>query len=126
MAKKNKKKKKAEEPDLLKPINIFELGGDKDPCFGKGYDLTTDECKRCGDSELCAIAMAQKLNVDRKVIESETEFKDISEDNPELTKFIRARIKKDYKLSKIKRLAVKKLGADPEEVKSIYKSLNKK
>ena len=121
---KRKKKEKAE-VDLLKPINIFELGGDADPCFGKQYDLSTDECKRCGDSELCAIATAQKLNGVRKKIEEHTEFKDIGNNtgDEKLKKFIKSRMTKDYKLSRIKKLAAKKLGAKPEDVKAIYKSL---
>ena len=122
MAKK-KKKEKAEEPDLLKPLNIYELGGDMDPCFGKQYDLSTDECQRCGDSELCAIATSQKLNGVRAKIEENTEFKDIAGGGDELTKFVQARMDKGLPLKRIKKIAAKKLDADPKEVKAIYKSL---
>lgn len=123
--KKKKDKKKLKEPDFLKPINVFELGTDMDPCFAKGYDLTTPECQRCGDSELCAIATAQKLNGVRKQIEKEKEFKDIGNkvESKALVSFIKKRIKKEYKLSRIRKLAIKKFGATPEEIKTIYKSL---
>ena len=54
MAKKNKL------PDIkgaqvLVPTNVSEIIGTRDDCFGKEYDLSTSECKRCGDSELCAV-----------------------------------------------------------------------
>ena len=124
MAKK-KKNKKAEEVNLLKPVNIYELGTDKDPCFGKHYDLTTDECKRCGDSELCAIATSQKLNGVREKIEKENEFKDIGNTATEdkLTRYIQKRKNKEYDLKRIIKLASKKFGADKKKIKSIYKSL---
>lgn len=120
-----KKKEKQEEPDLLKPLDIFELGGDKDPCFGKLYDLTTDECKRCGDSELCAIATAQNMKAVRGKIEKVTEFKDINNEigDNKLRKFIERRKDKGYSLARIKKLAIKKLGADSKQIKEIYKSL---
>ena len=58
MAKKNKL------PDIkgaqvLVPTNVSEIIGTRDDCFGKEYDLSTSECKRCGDSELCAVCFAQ-------------------------------------------------------------------
>lgn len=130
MAKGKKKEKKTVKPEInfLRPIPIYELGGENDPCFGKQYDLTTDECKRCGDSELCAIASAQKLNLVRQQIELKQEFKDINNvvktANPkELKSFITSRHKKGYTLKRITKLAIKKFKANKTEIKAIYKSI---
>ena len=70
MAKKNKL------PDIkgaqvLVPTNVSEIIGTRDDCFGKEYDLSTSECKRCGDSELCAVCFAQFMNKTRKQVEEE-------------------------------------------------------
>jgi len=51
---------------FLKPILIYDLGDEeKDPCFGKHYDLTEIECQACGDKEFCAVVTAQRLKVKR-------------------------------------------------------------
>ena len=68
------KKKKPTLPDLSKVdpldvIDVTQLGSSTDPCFGKGYNLSTKECKLCGDSELCALKMAQVLKITRKELE---------------------------------------------------------
>ena len=73
---KDKKKKKRDLPDISKvdplvPIDIDSIGSNGDPCFGKGYDLTTNECKMCGDSELCCIKFAAALGKTRKELEKE-------------------------------------------------------
>ena len=53
--------------DPLQVIDVTKLGNvDTDPCFGKSYDLSTKECKLCGDSELCAFKMSQTLKVEQK------------------------------------------------------------
>ena len=44
------KKEKKNLPVLSKqsplvPVDVTQLGGNGDPCFGKGYDLSTKECK---------------------------------------------------------------------------------
>ena len=79
MSKKRKTRNKVKltDKEMLKPIDIELFGSDDDPCFGKLYKLSTPECKRCGDSEICATVMAQRLNVKRKGIESKNRFKDI-------------------------------------------------
>jgi hypothetical protein len=64
----------------LKPIDLSILGTDDDPCFGKLYNLSEDECQRCGDSEFCAIKMAQTQKVKRTEIESTQRFLDIEEE----------------------------------------------
>ena len=54
MAKKKKQLPDLSKQDILTPIDVSTLGTNGDPCFGIGYDLSTKECKLCGDSELCA------------------------------------------------------------------------
>ena len=63
---------------ILKPVDISSLGNlDTDPCFGKEYDLSTKECKMCGDSELCCIKFADKVGKTRKQLEKENQYKDL-------------------------------------------------
>ena len=66
MAKKKQTLPDIKNQDPLEPINIAELGSNSDPCFGIGYDLSTKECKLCGDSELCAFKMSQNMNITRE------------------------------------------------------------
>lgn len=63
MAKKQKQKEliKLEDTDILKPIDISQIGSNGDPCFGKEYNLSTKECKMCGDSELCCIKFVELM-----------------------------------------------------------------
>lgn len=65
------------ETPILKPIDIESIGSNGDPCFGEAYDLSTQECRSCGDSELCCIKFAAKLGKTRKQLESENEYKDL-------------------------------------------------
>jgi len=68
---------KLSEEEMLKPLDIEKFGSDSDPCFGKLYSLSSSECKRCGDSEICGSVFAQRLNGKREIIESGKRFKDI-------------------------------------------------
>lgn len=82
MAKKKKDKlkevrKELETGDIFEPIDITKLGSGNDPCFGKNYDLSTKECKMCGDSELCCIKFTALMGKTRKELEAETKFKDL-------------------------------------------------
>jgi hypothetical protein len=107
--------------EMLKPLNIEAFGSDKDPCFGKLYNLTTPECKRCGDSEICAIVFAQKMNVKREKVEGENRFKDLELDTPvkDIEEYIKMLKKKGYKESKIIRLAKKKFNISRQSIKEI-------
>lgn len=82
--------------DLMKPITIDQLGTEDDPCFGKLYDITTSECQRCGDCELCSIVMGQKNHLAREKEHKKGSFKDLEEipvvDKKEIQKKIRARV----------------------------------
>lgn len=119
-----KKKTQNQGLDLLTPIDVTKLGTELDPCFGKHYDLTTEECRRCGDSELCAIAMGKKLNVIRTKVESEGRFKDMEEpDTMTIKKYIKLKKKKGLTKIKIIRLTKKKFGISKELARDIYKSI---
>ena len=82
MAKKIKREKRK---IAIKQVNLFEaidtdkFGTEDDPCFGKHFDPKEDECKICGDCEICSIIMGQKLHLQRAAIEQEQQFKDLSE-----------------------------------------------
>lgn len=107
--------------ELLKPINIELFGSDNDPCFGKLYDLGTPECKRCGDSEICATVVSQKLNVKRKTIETENRFKDIELDR---IKYIKKKLGKIPKI-RIKKMTAKKFNISKKEVSKLLKIILK-
>ena len=77
-----RKERDSKVPDkvFLEPIpDITIYGSDEDPCFGKLYSLAAQECRICGDIELCAIAFAQKQSVRRLEVEAESNFKDLQE-----------------------------------------------
>lgn len=129
MAKKSKKTDlMLSEMDPLTPItNIDNLGSDKDPCFAKEYDLTTNECKLCGDSELCAICFAQKLNKTRAEIEKESHFKDMEKllDVQGIKKYMRSLIRKELSRKEVISKAIDKFDITKKDARSIYKSLKK-
>lgn len=76
MTKKNKLIKLEDTP-ILKPVDIDSIGSSDDPCFGKAYDLSTQECRSCGDSELCCIKFAEMMGKTRKELEEENQYKDM-------------------------------------------------
>ena len=77
MAKKNKNNlPDIRKQDPLVPIDVTNLGNGND-CFGQAYDLSTKECKLCGDSELCALKMSQNLNITRQELNDKNHYKDL-------------------------------------------------
>lgn len=131
MAKKNTRIPRDKTPDInvMEPIDITRFGTDEDPCFGKEYNLASPECKRCGDSELCAIVMAQNNNIARKLIESENRFKDLEivpkETNEALKKWVSMKIDEGLKRSEIIKKAKNTYGSTREEIKEIYAKLKR-
>ena len=88
-------KKKNNLPDIRKhdplvPSDVTNLGNGDD-CFGQAYDLSTKECKLCGDSELCALKMSQNLNITRKELNEKNHYKDLDilEDIDAIKKYMR-------------------------------------
>lgn len=126
---KNKRepRKKTKKVDFLEPIDITKFGSEDDPCFGKLYNLSTKECKRCGDSELCGVIFSQNMNKVRKDIESKQRFKDLEMDlpkqNPALTKWVREKKAQGLSRSEIIIKAKKTFGSTRDEIKTIYKTL---
>ena len=61
---------KVKKSTFLVPIDYSHFGDpDKDPCFGKLYDLNVDECITCGDIELCGMVFAERLTKKRLIAE---------------------------------------------------------
>lgn len=114
--------------DVLKPISIDSIGTNGDPCFGKKYDLTTDECKMCGDSELCCIKFAAEVGKTRKQLEKENKYKDmeILVDIPAVKKTIRALKRKGEDRLTIRQKLQAKYGVTEDEAKQLYKKYKPK
>ena len=130
---KDKKKKKRDLPDISKvdplvPIDIDSIGSNGDPCFGKGYDLTTNECKMCGDSELCCIKFAAALGKTRKELEKENDYKDLENlvDIPAVKKTIRALNRKGEDRKTIRQKLQAKYHLSESEAKDLYKKYKPK
>jgi hypothetical protein len=105
MPRKERKRKARRElvktTDVTKPV-IFPLekiGTDEDPCFGKFNDPRHPICQKCGDIEICAIAMGQLNHIKRLMIEEKSSFKDVEETKipPMDPQKIRIEIKKAIK-----------------------------
>lgn len=132
MAKRKSRKKISKKVDITKPllpIDILEFGTDNDPCFGKHYDLTEDECKICGDCHLCSIVFNQKTENKRSKIEKENRFKDleltngVSFDKKEVNKFISKLLGKGIPRLKIIRKTMDKFSLEKSKVKELINKL---
>ena len=130
---KDKKKKKRDLPDISKadplvPIDIDSIGSNGDPCFGKGYDLTTNECKMCGDSELCCIKFAAALGKTRKELEKENDYKDLETlvDIPAVKKTIRNLKRKGEDRKTIRQKLQAKYHLSESEAKDLYRKYKPK
>lgn len=112
--------------DPLEPFNLSKIGNDKDPCFGKGYNLTTKECKMCGDSELCCLQMSQALGKTRKQLEIENNYKDLEilEDVKAIKKYLRTLKRKGFDRKQIVVKASEKFEVPSKIIRKIYKELN--
>lgn len=124
------KKKKLKLPDLRKqdpltPIDITQLGSNGDPCFGKGYNLSTKECKICGDAELCAFKLSQNLKITRKELEEKNHYKDLDmlEDVKGIKKYIRSLKRKGLTRKEIVTKASEKFEVPKKDIRTIYRTL---
>jgi hypothetical protein len=59
---------KTEIENAYKPVPMMELKDDD--CFGKEWDMTTTDCKSCGDNTMCGLQFA-KQTLPKKVKEQE-------------------------------------------------------
>lgn len=127
MAKKKQTLPDIKNQDPLEPINIAELGSNLDPCFGIGYDLSTKECKLCGDSELCAFKMSQNMNITRKELEQKNQYKDLDvlEDTVGIKKYIRGLIRKGKERKEIITKTVEKFEVPRKRIRELYKECKK-
>lgn len=125
MAKKKKNLPDLSKQDPLIPIDLASIGTNGDPCFGKGYDLSTRECKQCGDSELCALKMSQVLGKTRNELEKENKYKDLDvlEDVDGIKKFMRRLKRKGEKRRAIVLQAAEKFEVPTTMLRKIYKEL---
>lgn len=123
---KKKKLPDISKQDPLKPFDITQLGNaDVDPCFGKGYDLSTKECKRCGDSELCAFVMSQRLNITRRELEEKNNYKDLDilEDTDSIKKYMRKLKRAGSSRKEIINKACEKFEVPTKILRKLYKEL---
>ena len=113
---------------ILKPISLEDIGSNGDPCFGKSYDLSTKECKMCGDSELCAMVFAQNMNTTREGLEKEKHFKDMDVliDIAGAKKFMRKLKRDNYIKKDILDKSMERFSMTRQEARDIYKSLTNK
>ena len=128
MAKKKQMLPDLTKQDILTPLDISQLGNNGDPCFGIGYDLSTKECKLCGDSELCVFKMSQNLNITRKELEQKNQYKDLDvlEDTVGIKKFIRSLIRKGKDRKEIISKTVEKFEVPKKRIRELYKECNGK
>ena len=110
--------------DPLVPIDVTNLGNEND-CFGQAYDLTTKECKLCGDSELCALKMSQNLNITRKQLNEKNHFKDLDilEDIPAIKKYMRSLKRKGESRKSIIAKASGKFEVPTKDLRKIYRDI---
>lgn len=127
MAKKQKNLPTLSNHNPLVPIDITQLGTNGDPCFGKGYDLTTKECKLCGDSELCAFKMAQELRITREELEAKNKYKDLDilEDVDAIKKYMRSLKRKGISKKDIISKSIEKFEVPKNTIRELYKELKK-
>lgn len=127
MAKKKKQLPDLSKQDILTPIDVSTLGTNGDPCFGIGYDLSTKECKLCGDSELCSFKMSQNLNITRKELEQKNQYKDLDvlEDTVGIKKYIRGLIRKGKEKKEIISKTVEKFEVPRKRIRELYKECTK-
>lgn len=130
MAVKKKKQKNTLIPlskqPILKPIDINKIGTNGDPCFGKHYNLSTPECKICGDSELCCITFAQLVGKSRKELEEDNKYKDLDTlmDKAAIKKYYRGLKRKDLGKKEILDKMQTKYELTREEARHLYKEFS--
>lgn len=67
---------------LLRGFDAKKFGSVDDPCFGKLYKMSTQECSNCGDSEFCSVVYSRSIMNSKK---SDTQVF-ISDDSDEVSR----------------------------------------
>lgn len=123
------KKKKNNLPDIRKqdplvPIDVTNLGNGND-CFGQAYDLSTKECKICGDSELCALKMSQVMNITRQELNQQNHYKDLDilEDIAAIKKYMRKLKRAGEPRKGIIEKACNKFEVPSKDLRKIYRDI---
>lgn len=121
-------KKKTNQLQNLNPLQVIDLksiGSPEDPCFGKNYDLSTKECKLCGDSELCAFSTSQSLHITRAQLEKKNNYKDLDvlEDTAGIKKYIRSLKRKGSTRKEILEKTSNKFEIPKSRIRTIYLSM---
>jgi hypothetical protein len=76
---------------LLVPFDCLDFGDpEKDPCFGKHYDLLDDTCLSCGDIEWCSTIFNQRLTKKRLEEEKKGSNYDLKIDALEFDRDVRS------------------------------------
>ena len=121
--------KKKNLPDIRKQdplvhIDVTNLGNGDD-CFGQAYDLSTNECKLCGDSELCALKMSQNLNITRKELNDKNHYKDLEilEDIDAIKKYMRKLKRGGDSRKEIIDKSSKKFEVPTKDLRKIYREI---
>lgn len=69
----NQRDTKTHDPDLSKPIPNIKTD---DTCFGKEWDLATNDCQYCADNEVCGILFSKLVKSKVAELEAEKTFLD--------------------------------------------------
>lgn len=123
---KRRERKETKGVDFMKPIDVTAFGTADDPCFGKLYNLSTNECKRCGDSELCCVVFAQNMKKERTSEKVKSRFKDEELDmvpNEALIKWVKERKKEGLTRQEVIKKAKRTFGSERQVIKKIYKDV---
>lgn len=110
----------------LHPIDITAFGDpETDPCYGKHYSLTHDECTNCGDHEVCAIAFGQLTQKRRILEEKKSGTKDLTISNLELAADVKSFYESKLRITKKKirsiHLTAKRFKINIKRVKELIK-----
>lgn len=117
--------------NMMEPLQFDKLGSADDPCFGKLHDYKADECKVCGDAEICSIVCSQKLHAKRKLIEEKQDFKDTQNLEcrwQDVSKQLKRKLKRvsPQPLPKLKTIICKKLHIHESEFDKHLKTILEK
>jgi len=66
------------EIDLTKPVDLSEVTGTAEDCYGVEWDIRSPICIICADNEMCGIVTASKLRAKVKEIEKVEKYLDVS------------------------------------------------